>query len=303
MSENPYANYPAERSRHADEMEEGPARMSILALGALLLSIPACCVPFLGIGAGPVAAILGVTALILIGKSRGRLGGRGLAATAIFLGIISTVLWGAIGAGVYSGYQWYLKNPVAVTNDFLTALERNDFAGARASLSTGASNDLTDEDLTAFMTEVRNAYGEYRGAPSDLELWFNAFRDAYTGANKPQQQQGSSQNPPLPVALQFANGLTIGYSVAEPARLQGGSFAIEDMVVILPDTRGLILRKDGPAKFQATALTVGPVHASELLAAPKGEAAPSEAPEKPEAKESPEAPEAAEQPEAPKPPA
>ncbi len=297
MSENPYANYPAERGRHADELDDGPSRMSILALGALLLSIPACCVPFLGIGAGPVAAILGVAALVLISKSRGRLGGRGLAATAIFLGIISTVLWGSIGAGAYSAYQWYLKRPVAVTNDFLIALQRGDLTTARASLSTAASNDLTDEQLTEFVAQAKNAYGEYLDAPADPQLWWNAFRDAYTGGKKPQQQHGSSQEPPMPVALRFANRLTVGYSVAEPARLQGGTFAIEDLIIIMPDARGLILRADGPAKIQATVFSAGPVHASELSgAAPAGA-------EKPEAKEAPEAPEPAEQPEAPKPPA
>lgn len=300
MSENPYANYPAERGRHADELDDGPSRMSILALGALLLSIPACCVPFLGIGAGPVAAILGVAALVVISKSRGRLGGRGLAATAIFLGIISTVLWGSIGAGAYSFYQWYVKNPVAVTNDFFTALGRDDLAGARASLSPGASADVTDEELVAFGAAVKLTFGEYRSAPADLSLWGDAFKNAYTGGGKPSgQQQGNSQQAPLPVALEFAGRLTVAYSIAEPARFKSGTFAIEDIVVMLPDSRGLVLRKDGPAHLQAAVLAAGPVHPAELLTG----APPGGTPEKPEAKEAPETPAPAGQPEAPKPPA
>lgn len=267
MSENPYASYPAERGTRLDEMEDGPTRLSVLALAALLLSIPSCCVPLLGIGTGPVAAILGIAALLVIGRSHGRLGGRGLAAIAIFLGVISTALWGAVGAGLNSAYQWYLRNPVAATNSFVLALQKDDLAAARALLSAGAERDLTDEQLREFAAAVRASHGEYQRAPGDLALWFKAFRDAYTGAKKPQQQRGSSQDPPLPVALQFANNrLTVGYSVAEPARLQAGAFAIDDMIVILPDARGLILRKDGPAKFQASVFSAGPVSAPEVLA-------------------------------------
>lgn len=301
MSENPYARYPAEKGQHLDEMDDGPSRLSVLALGALLLSIPSCCIPLLGIGTGPVAAILGIAALLVIGRSRGRLGGRGLAATAIFLGVISTALWGAVGAGLNSAYQWYLKNPVATTNSFIVALQKDDLATARGFLSTGAANDLSDEQLREYASAVKSAHGEYTRAPGDLSLWFKAFRDAYTGGGKPQQQRGgSSQDPPLPVALEFASKrLTVGYSVAEPARLQAGAFAIDDMVIILPDARGLILRKDGPAKVQATVFSAGPVSASEWLAeksAPPGEMAP---PDPPAAPESPTPPSGAPPPEKP----
>lgn len=287
MSENPYARYPSEKGPSLEEMDDGPSRLSVLALGALLLSIPSCCIPLLGIGTGPVAAILGIAALFVIGRSKGRLGGRGLAATAIFLGVISTALWGAVGAGINSGYQWYLKNPVATTNSFIVALQKDDLAAARGFLSTGAANDVSDEQLREYSAAMKSAYGEYTRAPGDLSLWFKAFRDAYTGGNAPQgQQRGSSQDPPLPVALEFAsNRLTVGYSVAEPARLQAGAFAIDDMVIILPDKRGLILRKDGPAKFQATVFSAGPVSAGEWLAeksAPPGEKAPAEQPPAPE---------------------
>lgn len=284
MADNPYAHYPAEQRRFEGDEPAGESRLSLLALVALLLSIPACCVPLLGVGAGPIAAILGVIALLVISRSQGRLHGNGLAASGVFLGIISAVLWGAVGFGAYTAFTWYRDQPVATTANLFQAIQDNDFAKARVALSEPASKSLTDDDLRAFRDAASASLGVYKSAPIDFALWGDAFKDAYSGKQKPAQGGNTQSNsPPFPVALQFDKQLSVAYATPDMARMQAGGFLIDDIFVILADGRGLTLRKDGPIKAFADAASLGAVHASELAPAGAPAANPGESPQAPPA--------------------
>lgn len=87
MTQNPYEQ--REESWGADVADEyvGEQRLSLMALFSLIFSL-ICFVP----GAGLVGALLGIGGLVSIGKSRGRLTGKGLAITGLVLGLILSVL-------------------------------------------------------------------------------------------------------------------------------------------------------------------------------------------------------------------
>ncbi len=79
----------------------GPERTSGLAVASLILGLLSFC---LNVLAGIPALILGIVALVVIGASAGRLGGRGLAVGGLITGFLGSALWvGLVVLGVMYG--------------------------------------------------------------------------------------------------------------------------------------------------------------------------------------------------------
>ncbi|HEX5271870.1 MAG TPA: DUF1559 domain-containing protein, partial [Gemmataceae bacterium] len=90
---------PRRRGREDDEDDEddgprAPKKTSGKAVAALILGLASFCVPLLG---SVAAIVLGLMSLSEIKKSRGRLGGKGMAAAGVALGIGTLVVGGLIG--------------------------------------------------------------------------------------------------------------------------------------------------------------------------------------------------------------
>ena len=96
MTQHPYA----ESTAGADVFPEAE-RTSVMAILSLVCSL-ICCIPGLGI----LGSLLGVFALIGIGGSRGRVGGKGLAISGIIIGILMTVIW----IGAFIGFNQSTPN-------------------------------------------------------------------------------------------------------------------------------------------------------------------------------------------------
>jgi hypothetical protein len=126
-------------------------RNSGLAVGALICSLVFCC---------PITTILGVLlgliAFVSIGNNP-MLKGRGLAVVAVLIGVIATA---GQGVGGYLYYDLAVKPVMHGPRDMLTAGFNGDLNGMRDELVTPAAA-ATDEELTAFVTELRDRYGEF----------------------------------------------------------------------------------------------------------------------------------------------
>ena len=113
MSDNPYAGYPSERENGGYGMEP-PERMSAMAVLSLVCGI-ICCIPGLGIA----AMIFGAAAMVAIGKSGGRLGGKMIAVIGMALGLLATIVWLTFAIGGASLYRNYVDQVVGGTDEML----------------------------------------------------------------------------------------------------------------------------------------------------------------------------------------
>src|SRR6185295_1953349 len=87
-----------------------PARTSVWAITALVVSIISCILCFVP-APGAIAMVLGGVAVFFIATSGGRRTGMGLAVTAIVLGLLQSVLWVFVMfAMIVPGTNWFHSN-------------------------------------------------------------------------------------------------------------------------------------------------------------------------------------------------
>lgn len=279
MSENPYAGYPSERRRDDFGLEE-PQRMSILAVLSLVCAV-VCCVPGMGI----LAFVFGAVALAGISKSQGRVTGKPLAGVGMALGLIATVIWMAIAIGGAQAWRTYTTQMVGGTSQMMQTMSDGDIGGVRLHLLEPATAELTDEDIAAFAAIVRRDFGAFVGAPTGISEMMEGFASAYGRGGV--RSGGSSQEPAIPIAVNFDNGSSVVHIVIDADSFSSSKIRVEDIFVVLKNGKALTLRKDGPASAAAIGMGFDPVHASELGAT---ESAPAEAPAIPGNPPTPEAP-------------
>lgn len=189
----------------ADSFEANP-KTSVTAVLGLVVSLIGCCLP-----AGPLGALLGVLALLNVRRSRGRLGGKGLAVAAIIIGVLNTLLWASL---LYVSVGWHRS--VIQFGDragvFLTHTERGEFDEARA-LLTGPMASANDDTFAAFSQAVRADLGGFVSSPNTVGgLW-----SGWVMWDKTLDQH----RVPLavPVIQEFENGQAIVQYILDPTRV------------------------------------------------------------------------------------
>lgn len=151
MTQTPYTP----RDPFAAEQVVGDQRVSGLAIGSFVTSL-LCCIP----GVGAIAAVLGIGALVSIGRSGGRLTGRALAFMAIVLGLLGTM--GYIGLAIVLSQLGAIMQPYYGT---LAAIESGDTVAARRQMSGQVAAAITDERLAEFKEEYRQVHGSFQQFP------------------------------------------------------------------------------------------------------------------------------------------
>ena len=147
-------------------------RTSLAAILGFVFSLGGCCFG--------VTALLGlplsVFALLTIGKSGGRLGGRGLAITGLILSVLNLAAWGScLGGGV--GMVNMLDRQVFVpVESVFEQAEAGDFDAARAGLASPASG-VSDAEMAAFLDAYRSTLGDYRDRPRGFGGYVGSMSD------------------------------------------------------------------------------------------------------------------------------
>ena len=200
MSENPYAAQMTGTSDFGSEMPVGPSKTSTLAIVAFvvaLISIVGCCVP----GLPAIGALLGVFAIIKIGKSNGRLTGNGFAIAALVIGllmsVIQTVAWVAMNGAAAQSSQ--LNAPV-------DAIEADDFATARAQFRTIPAEARTDQVMIDFKAAYTADVGSFQSSPDSLFALMGAYAGNGQVLQQMQQPSWPYPNQTIPWPATFANG-------------------------------------------------------------------------------------------------
>lgn len=195
MGQNPYANFGA----GSDFLESTERRTSVLAIVALVLAL-LCFIP----GFGLLAMILGGASLLFISQSRGRLGGLGLAITACVVGLIVTVIQGAIFYGmaqVSSAATTHFTKPVGTV---FTGVANLDYKAARSLLTPRASSVITDAEIAAFSKAVKDELGAYAGPPEGMFGLVGSY-----GQVGPLMQKFQGRNDVVPFPGNFAKGTAL----------------------------------------------------------------------------------------------
>jgi len=138
--DNPYA-----------EAVETRARTSGLAIAALVCSLILCC-PVTTI----VGPVLGLVAFAAIGSNPARKG-RGLALAAVVIGVIATAVWVVLGLRMY---DQFVRPQEEGPRAELTAAFAGDPATFKAGMY-GAAAAASDQELAAFVSELRIRYGDF----------------------------------------------------------------------------------------------------------------------------------------------
>lgn len=224
-----------------------PQRTSAMAVTSLVTSL-GCCIP----GVGLLAAMLGVLALGLIGQSRGRLSGRGPAVVGIILGLIGTVLWGAITVGVLQASTFYTKQMAPVAERALLAAAAGDMTALQAELTPDAGADLDPAHVRFFIETIEAEQGAIQSIETDFGTTIEAFERIYGNMQQPPQGGTVSSSSkgdfaPVPVTLRCANGDVLAWPIFDADGFSGGQVLLVDIMVQMPDLKAVALRADGPA--------------------------------------------------------
>lgn len=213
MSQNPYADPGADVFPEAE-------RTSVMAILSLVCSI-ICCIPGLGL----LGTVLGVFALIGIGGSRGRVGGKGLAIAGIILGMLVTVIWIGLvigGSRAFGAYQG-LVGPI------MTNIEARDYDAARASFDPTLST-VDDAALDAFRAAYQAELGSYQRTPDGWIEYIQLFTNPDVGPN---MQKFQGRNDIIPNPMIFDQGPALVIFQIDPANQSGPQPQFNDVGVIL----------------------------------------------------------------------
>ncbi len=227
--------------------DDGPVsatRTSVLAVSSLATSL-LCCIPFLGV----ISIVLGASSLILIGRSNGRLTGRGAAIAGLIVGIMTAVIWGAVGAGLMQAQRYYITQMVPPAETIFSSVETRDIATFRTTLNHDATNDLNDARIEEFMSAFEREFGGYVGVATDWGTLIDSFKETFSNS---QNQQGGghvqvNNATPVPVGVIGKSKSRVVFMVFDESSLGGTQPYVADVMVLLDGERFFTLREDGPA--------------------------------------------------------
>lgn len=188
---------------------QAPQRTSvaaILSLVAGILGLVVCCVPFVG----PVFAVLGllcaVFAFLAIGRSEGRLGGRGLAVGGLACSLVAMLLGIVVVVGMAQISSMFGKY-----GDAITHVQADDMTALNEVLATTAGQKVTPEGIAAFKDESIGSLGKFKRVKPGMWAWFESFGmlgGVATGI-PPQYQGGGQTLIPLQGEFDKGNGLIL----------------------------------------------------------------------------------------------
>jgi hypothetical protein len=223
MTQNPYAGADMQQGFYPE-----PDRTSIAAVLSLVCSL-VCCIPGLGV----LGTVLGVFGLIGIGRSNGRVGGKGLAIAGIIIGLLVSALWIGIVFGGMNVGRMMMTKLFPAGGQIITHIENDEFDQARAML-VGNVSQASDEQLIAFREAYMAKVGGYVSSPTTFGELFEGYRQL---GQIMQQYQG--RNGAIPIPATFDGGPAMIALVVPQSGNRGPApgtlMPIEDVEVIAPD--------------------------------------------------------------------
>ncbi len=206
MTQNPYAQPPG-----FDSNMPVAARTSVAAILSLVCAL-LCPIPGLSI----LAIILGIAALFMIGSSQGRVSGKGLAISGIFIGLLVTLLWGGGLLAVRSLSTMFGKQFMGNATSFFQAVEAKNYSQAKSILNTPSGLPTpTDADFDAFVAAYQAEVGNFQSMPDGLVALLGSYGKIQGFNLQPTPGQ-------VPIPTEFSKGTAVVY-LEFPQGFQQGS--------------------------------------------------------------------------------
>jgi len=252
MSQNPYASEGESFGGQPYQADfDEPTRTSVLAILSLVCSL-ICCIPALPL----LGIVFGAISLATISGSQGRVTGRGAALAGIIIGLAVSVLQGAIFAGAATGVNFYRNEMAPAGYAFFENLDAGDVSEARKSLTPGADQALSDEQLRTFFETTERLCGDVAPQQGGRTFWLDlqfigaAFQASQEQLENQQGPQVGDDVAPVPIAIESDAGAILVYAFLAPDdQPPPGPTAVLDILVYVPDSNEAItLRPDGPAR-------------------------------------------------------
>lgn len=260
---------PAGPPERATPPVEPPTRLSSAALASLLLVLAAILIgcgsllgsmfggwnSWVGVLVAPLIAlngcVLAFVGLRSIERSSERLAGRPIALVALFLGVGVTAIQGALV--LLALVTLSASSTLAPVGAELVGYAQADRQRlTRQVLSEDLSDDMSDEQIRAFASVVRDRLGTVSGSGAGFSLILDARR-AFGDAGAMEGYSPDAADMPRPIYLRFGDERVLAYVYTDQAALQDQEIRVRDMVILLPEGGVIVLAPDGPGSQLAAA--------------------------------------------------
>ncbi|MEQ8769155.1 MAG: DUF4190 domain-containing protein [Phycisphaerales bacterium] len=219
-----------------------PDRTSITAIFSLICSL-VCCLPLVPL----LGVALGALALVGIGRSKGRVGGKGFAVGGIVLGIFCTLLQGGAYALLDAGLGFMVREG-NVVGQALTDLEGGD-TDAMRSILAGPLGAMTDEELAEFRDAYTADMGSLVSTPQTSWELMRGYIE-----NDPLTKPYQSRPGVMPITATFSGGTGVIVVITDPSgrtpNAGGTRVPVVDLLLVSPSgTEHALSAFDGPGVF------------------------------------------------------
>ncbi len=211
-------------------------RTSLAAILGFIFSLGGCCFGLTALLGLP----LSIFALLTIGRSNGRIGGRGLAIAGLVLGLLNIAAWGSCLGSGFALVGQVEKTVFRPMDTFFASLESGDFDTARSVLAPPARL-ATDDELRAFHAAYSASLGDFVRRPVGLGEYAATFPDF-----GPFQSVISGRQNAVPILAEFQSGKNMIVWQIDPVSGHAAEIFIYD---------GALNEFSLPARLQPTAPT------------------------------------------------
>lgn len=237
-----------------DERPRGEPTLSVMAVLALIFSI--LCLT------APVGVIFGIAALVLIAGSGGRKYGKGLAISAIIVGLLFTTVIGAIAIGGRQMLKLAEQQAFAPVGEMMTAIEAGDHAKARVMFTDALSAQVSDARLDAFRDEYRTELGAFKNVPAGLGNIIQSYSQSGPAMRQMQARMGQQNRgqTDLPIPGVFENGsglVVVQLNTASPGVAPGSAKSVQNVALLTNSGKLIWLFDPAPAAQPTLAAPVG----------------------------------------------
>ncbi len=196
-----------------------------MAVFALVLSL-ICFIP----GAGVLAVIMGIFSLLNIRSSRGRLGGTGLAATGLVIGLIVSLIWVAISAGLIMTVKTLEERALKPMGQAMSAVESGDIQALNKQFKAPAGKVLDAQAVADFRQEYTASLGSFTGMPDG---WMEIAKSYSEFGPAMQNLQGINNVLPFPGL--FVNNKALVLGEIDPTATGSNALDFKNIGLLLSD--------------------------------------------------------------------
>jgi len=214
-----------------------PERTSVMAVLSLILgilSLPCCFIPVVGPAMGLVGLVFAISAMMMIGRSGGVLGGKGVAVG----GLVTSILGVLAGIFVLVGVAQAL-GALHTYGKFVEIAQSEDRSELEEMLTQDAADKATKADMDQFRAKVTAELGEYTRLTPGMMPFFKNFAkigEIPMTSIPAEYQPGMGQSMlPLPGEFEKGNAVIVVFVSTMDKTNQLPLGRVMNVAILLPD--------------------------------------------------------------------